>query len=110
MKEAKRYDLRPARTPQKDPRLSGVVSVLSTAGSKISFIHFNEAFVEAVGKELPKGVSPDNPAFIRVMQSGKAWKVFAMYLKSNEGCLLWESEQIPAWIGKQHPPMTKLLK
>lgn len=99
MKEAKKYKLRATRKPQKHPLLSGVAHVCDEQGRRPANFSFSEAFVDAVGKALPHGLSPAHPAYIKILHlpGRKVWRVFAMYLREERGSLLWEASALPAW-------------
>lgn len=100
MREVKRFGLKAARRPCVHPLLSGVVHVCDAAGKWVANIKFTEAFVDAVGKALPQGLTPSRPAYIKVlhMPGRKTWRVFAMYLDNTHGALLWETSDPPHWI------------
>lgn len=71
-------------------------------GPGYAFIRFEECFVDAVGKALPYGLHKDNPAYLKLLyiRGRKVWRVYAKYLRSEEGVLLWETPSLPKWIGK----------
>lgn len=101
MREAKKYKLeaRP-RYPVKNPRLSGVGILATPSGQYTFYVSFSEAFVEAVGREMPAGVSPDHPAYLRVVHlpTLQEWRVYACYLNEKVGRLLWVAKDKPSWI------------
>lgn len=70
-------------------------------GVGYAYFSFSEAFVDAVGKALPNGVSVEFPAFLKVLQhiSTKKYQIFAMYLEETRGILLWEEDEYPEWLG-----------
>ena len=100
MKELKKYKLKAARKPREHPLLSGVAVVGEPTGKRVSYFSFSEAFVDAVGKALPVGVSPANPAYLKVlyMPGRDTWRVFAMYFQEVRGVLLWETDTMPSWL------------
>lgn len=69
-----------------------------------AYIHFDESFVDAVGKALPHGLMPSQPAYLKLlhMPGRKTWRIFAQYHKQLRGVLLWESPTLPAWVGPLH--------
>lgn len=109
MKELKKYKLRPSRKPLSHPLLSGVVHVCDAHGRRPSYISFSEEFVDAVGRALPMGLLPSQPAYIKIlhMPGRGVWRVFAMYFQSSKGALLWESAECPAWA---NPPLKSISK
>ncbi len=86
--------------------LAGAVAVADGQGKGFAYISFTEAFVAAVGKALPQGVSADDPGYIRVVHHGRlgVWKVYAYYLGGSKGVLLWETEEKPAWLKRIRRP------
>lgn len=102
LKPKNQYGLRPARTPKVHDLLSGVVYVVDSHGKGFAYIHFDEQFVTAVGSVMPTGLSPDNPALLKVvhMHGSKVWRIFAKYLHDSRMVLLWESSTQPAWLAK----------
>ena len=102
MRELKKYKLRAARRAGKQELLSSVVHVCDREGTGYAYIGFDESFVDAVGNALPEGLHPTTPAYLKFLHMpGKGtWRLFAMYLGTRRGTLLWESPQLPAWIAK----------
>lgn len=102
MKEVKRFRLLPGRKPQEHPLLSGVVRVCDSTGIGTANIKFTEHFVDAVGKALPSGLTPSDPAYLKLiyMPGDKVWRLWAMYLKTERGVVLWDMEALPAWVAK----------
>ena len=102
MRELKKYRLRPSRRPKKHDLLSGVVRVQGLKGPGYAAFSFDESFVDAVGKELPHGLMPSNPAYLKFlyMPGYNIWRLFAMYLREERGTLLWETPQLPPWVQK----------
>lgn len=102
MREAKKYRLRQSLRPKKHKLLSGVVRVADSEGIGYSFVSFDESFVDAVGKALPRGLTEQEPAYLKVLYLGSrnTWRTYAMYLREEVGVLLWETEGKPSYIGK----------
>lgn len=98
-KELRKFGIRWAKEPQKHNLLSGVVRVCDE-GRRVTYIKFHESFVDAVGLALPYGLSPDNPAYIKVMRVGSTWRVYAMYVLEEIGALLWEADAAPQWVNR----------
>jgi len=62
-------------------------------------ISFSEDFVQFVGKMLPQGVGPYNPAYISVTIERGHYVVWAAYVKNPQSFVkLWRSTEKPAWI------------
>lgn len=100
MKNCKKYGLKAARKPKIHPLLSGVAVVGSMAGKGVAFYTFTEAFVEAVGKAMPQGISRTKPAHLKLLYiPGRGWDVFAVYLNELRGVLLWTEPEYPKWLG-----------
>lgn len=99
-RESKRFGLRPARTPQDSKVLSGVVQVQDKHGKGFAYVHFEPPLVDAVGKALPEGVMKENPAYLKAILWAGKWKVYAQYLNSPVGVLLWEVDDTPLWLAK----------
>ena len=100
MKDAKKYKIRASRRPQRHPLLSGVVHLCDRRGRRPVNISFSEALVDAVGLALPFGLSPADPAYLKVLHlPGRGlWRVFAMYFREEQGTLLWETGERPPWL------------
>lgn len=99
-KELRKYGIRRATKPQRHGLLSGVVRVCDE-GRGVAYVKFNEDLVDAVGKVLPYGVSPDSPAYLKAIRIGpNRWRVYAMYVTEEAGALLWEASDTPPWLTK----------
>ena len=94
------YGLRSTRKPMQGQPLAGTVAVADDQGKGFSYIAFTEAFVAAVGRTLPRGISTDDPGYIKVVHHGRlgVWKVYAYYLGGSKGVLLWETKVKPVWL------------
>jgi len=99
-KELKKYDIRAARKPQDSPYLSGVVWVADEAGRGVCYVKFSRYLEEDVGAALPYGVSPDKPAFLKLLQfrTRGSWRLYAYYVDLSCGVLLLEYEDKPYWV------------
>lgn len=99
-KELRKYELASAKKPLEHPLLSGVVRLLDSSGRVPRYITFSESLVDAVGHALPHGLTPGDPAYLKVMPSldGTTWLVFASYLHREESALLWETDEKPSWV------------
>ena len=99
MKDAKKYKLQAAKKPIRHQLLSGVIHVCDERGRRPAYISFSEEFVDAVGRALPQGLSPQSPAHIKVLSlpGRSTWRIFAMYIKDARGVLLWEAKELPIW-------------
>jgi hypothetical protein len=64
------------------------------------YIKFSPAFEEFVGKELPRGLAPFDPAFIQVTETRGGWEVKAVYIQDGVNVTLWKAEAKPEWVGK----------
>lgn len=102
MKNLRKYGLAATRKPKQHALVSGVAHVGTPEDGKgFAYFTFTEAFVDAVGSRLQQGVSPFAPAYLKVLYiKGKGtWRVFAMYLNTEQGVFLWEEDTYPAWLG-----------
>lgn len=99
-REYKKFGLRYAHTPQEGYDIAGVVQVADHRGKGYAYIKFLPAFVDAVGKAMPFGVSPDSPCYVKILysDSAKIWKVYTFYIGSPRGVLLWEAVDRPEWL------------
>lgn len=60
---------------------------------------FSEDFVDAVGLALPTGLTPADPAYIKLLHlpGRNLWRVFAVHLGRRKGVVLWETPDLPDW-------------
>ena len=107
MKFSQATGIRPGRKPEVHPSLSGVVLVQGAEGRGYAFVHFNEELVTRVGKALPFGINPENPAYLKILHIGEKWKVFAQYFERTQGALLAELDVQPEWLKVQYPARTQ---
>lgn len=98
MRFAKDTGIRASRKPQLHSSLSGVVIVNSEQGRGCAFIKFDEKLVRQIGEKMPQGVGPANPAFLKVIQMGALWRIYAMYLRKTRGVLLSQTTEKPEWL------------
>lgn len=103
MKENKNFELRATKKPAKNDTLSTTVAVYMGQKSYYCYISFSEKFVEAVGKKLPRGVSPQDPAYISVVHEKRdwgheSWAIRANYTTGVELVCLWTTPEQPSWI------------
>jgi len=82
--------------------VSSVVAILgpSAGGRYYCYIAFSESFATAVGKKLPRGVSPKDTAYIFVECDKKEYKVFACYADESARALMWAGPMAskPPWL------------
>jgi len=99
-REFKKYGIRYAYTPHDSQVLAGVVQVSDTHGRGYVYIHYEEALIEAVGKAMPAGISEMSPCYLKVIHTSirNTWRVFAFYVGSPVGVLLWEAVEKPTWL------------
>jgi len=98
MKFSQITGIRAGRRPEVNDSLSGVVLVQSKLGRGHAFIRFKQELVKRVGKYLPQGCGPENPAYLKAIQAGKRWRIFAMYIGRTRGVLLAEFTGKPQWL------------
>lgn len=103
-RELSKYEIRPSsrlRKPAEGCWLSNMVAVRDSRGEwGYCYIKFAPAFLEKVGKTLPRGVSAHDPAGVRLVfypHTG-VWLIQAIYLKDPETqYLLWKTRNRPLW-------------
>jgi hypothetical protein len=87
--------------PQEHPALSGVVIMVTPQGKGYAYVHFEEELVTRVGKAMPQGIGPDNPAYLKAMQIGERWQLLAVYVDgplTARGVFLEEFPTRPEWL------------
>lgn len=101
-KEYKKYELKNARRPRKGGALLNTVAIHMQNGVYYyCYISFSPKLAETVGKKLPRGISPTDPAFLHVVQDHEQrWNVYAQYCGGTEAVLLWRTVTIepPSWL------------
>lgn len=100
MRELKKYKLHWKKLPKEHESLSGVAHVCDARGRRPSNFGFDESFADAVGRAMPRGISQQDPAYIKAlyMPGRNVWRVFAMYMREEVGVLLWETPDLPRWL------------
>lgn len=99
----KNWGLRKANKPQEGFHLSGVVKCLDRGGHGYIYVAFDEALVDAVAKILPRGVGPDDQAYLYVVQKqfgSMRYYMYARYVGKEGNFLLWVETQKPEWFSK----------
>jgi hypothetical protein len=102
-KELKAYELRATRRPAKSDSLLTTVLVMNAQGEQgYCYVNFSLKLVQAVGKKLPRGISPQDPAFLHVFHSGEEYSVWAVYAREgwnpSSTKLMWTGEGNPSWL------------
>ena len=92
--------IKPARKPTDHDSLSSTVLVWDDGGIGVCLIRFTDKLVEFVGKKLPRGVGPADPAYLHVCQEFEVWAVHATYISEEASVLLWRQVGRPEWLGK----------
>lgn len=101
--ERKKFALAQGRKPgkSKEPkRLTRTALVLAPNETGYCYIAFSQDFVDFVAKELPRGLAPFDPAYIRVAHLGDVWQIEAVYINDGTSEVLWRQKEMPTWIGK----------
>lgn len=98
--ERKSWGLRSAYKPQEHDAVAGYVHVHCDEGIGMTPISFSEAFVTAIGKAMPQGVSRIFPVWVwAVQQDGDKWEIKAKYLDEKEKTVvLWVAQGRPEWL------------
>jgi hypothetical protein len=105
-RECKKYNLRSTRKPAKNALLSTVVKVRDEEGKDgHCYVGFDAPLVEAVGKKLPRGVAPYDPAYLVVEYDAlrQLWIVGARYIRTDDAVVLWETAAMPVWLKVFYP-------
>ncbi len=94
------YGLISSKKTKKHKFLSGIVVVVDEVGKGYCSIKFTEELVKYIAKVLPAGLSLEDKAFLKVhyYKYAKKWKVYALYVKTGYGRLLWSVDEKPKWI------------
>jgi len=101
--ERKKFALTQARKPSDTGAartLARTALVHAPNETGYCYIAFSEEFLAFVAKELPRGLAPFDPAFIRVSHLGDLWQVEAVYVQDGTSEILWRTPEIPKWVGK----------
>jgi hypothetical protein len=100
-REYKHYELRATNRPSGNSRLSTTVAVIGVNGHPYyCYVTFSEKLVVTVGKKLPRGISPFDPAYLFVDCSKGQYEVWAKYVRDDVGAILWSGslEDPPTWL------------
>jgi hypothetical protein len=100
-KELAKYKLRSTNRPATNPYLGTEIITVNEEGRRGSaYIGFGDAFVDAVAKALPRGISAFDPAFIQVeyRKDSKQWIISAAYLDGGDAVVLWSTANRPLWL------------
>ena len=98
MRFSEALGLRASSKPQVHQALSGVVLVVGGKGRGYANIRFGEEMVRRVGQDMPQGIGPENPAYLKAMQMGERWKILAIYVTEKSGVVLAEFPTKPDWL------------
>lgn len=80
--------------------MSAVIHVYDAVGIGVSTISFSDELVSDIGKHMPRGVGPDDPVFLKVVQRvDHTWEVRAQYIRDKSvEILLWVTKERPSWV------------
>jgi len=101
--ERKKFALAQGRKPgkSKTPKLLANTALIHAPNETgYCYIAFSQDFVDFVAKEMPRGLAPFDPAFIRVTHLNGFWHVDAVYVNDGTCEILWRQEAMPQWVGK----------
>lgn len=103
-KEPKAMGLKSAYKPQTGSCVSGVV-VVNTKDGEVGTanVRFNKELEEMLGKKMPYGVGPQDPAFLKVIWIGWTYEVRGCYLNHGAEILLWNLDELPEWCNRFRP-------
>ena len=100
-RELKQYRIRATCRPAKNALLSSTVVVRNEEGQAgYCYINFDAPLVEKVGKALCRGLSKDDPAYLKVVFYARTqvWLVQAEYTARDHTTLLWKTKVKPDWL------------
>lgn len=88
--------IRAGRKPQEGYDLSGVCVL----GGSITYIRFNERVVKRIASQMPQGIGPLDPAYLRVSYNDivESYEVFCCYIHTPVAKLLWSQKSLPEWV------------
>lgn len=100
VRELDKFGLRPANKPDANGLLSGVVVVAQQGERGYAYVRFSSVLVQAVGRALPRGLTPQDTAYLKVIRCRftDRFKVYAYYVDQSAAVLLWESAEKPTWL------------
>lgn len=90
--------IRRALKPATGFSLSGVALIVE-GGIGYSYIKFTEETVRKLGMQMPYGIGPAHPAFIKIVSKHDYYDVMCVYTDKSKSIVLWKSEALPDWIG-----------
>lgn len=104
-RERKKFCLRSAARPAKDPRICSTV-IVDDVGVTVCYIQFDECFVDAIGGVMSRGVSVEDPVYLMVDHAeDDTWAVYVAYIGRVHGReLLWVDPNKPRWVRAGRPP------
>jgi hypothetical protein len=99
-REYKKFGVKHARKPRKSAILSRVVLVADEGGRGCCYVQFSEHLEDAVGHALPMGISPEHPAYLKIIHFGfrGLWRLYAAYLDRSKIVFLLEYGEKPEWL------------
>ena len=89
--------VRYARNPQDDPSLSGTV-LLYRNGISAAHVKFTKETIRKLGRVMPYGIGPENPAYLKAVYTPKGYEIWCCYFDGTKSILLWVSTNLPDWI------------
>jgi hypothetical protein len=89
--------IRAGRKPQEGYDLSGVCIL----DNSITSIRFNERVVKRIASNMPQGIGPLDPAYLKVRYNNiaESYEIFCCYIHAPVTKLLWRQKSIPEWVG-----------
>ena len=76
--------------------LSGVV-LIKEEGVGYCHVKFKQGVVKALGKKMPRGIGPENTAYLFVMKKHDHYDVCISYTDLSSTVRLWRSDKLPHW-------------
>lgn len=86
-----------SRKPQEDYYLSGVVLIVNK-GIGFSYVKFDDRLVHFLGKKMPYGIGPSDPAYLKVVHRGGHYDVLCCYVDKSHSVVLWKEDKLPEWV------------
>jgi hypothetical protein len=90
--------IRPARKPQQDSPLSGIVVIYDGERHGRANIRFPDSARARIAKHMPMGIGPADPAYISVEHELDCYSVYCLYAYTRGGILMWRQKDLPSWI------------
>lgn len=107
-KELKAYALKATKRPARNESLSTTAHVVGPDGKDYyCYVSFSPKLTHNIGKKMPQGVSPFDPAFLSIRYEHGHWVVYAKYARDGRETKMWCSPAQPHWLNFYIPKVHK---